>query len=640
MRRFLRNFCKKREGTIPNKVHIHKEKKIARITEVENEKLDSVLSLSLETEESIRQKSDILNNGYDPATHVWEVIVKYNGDISDLEEEVASLELLLNGYAIMRATRAQLEIVLAEERIEYVELPKNLVFEGYRENQASCIPVSYPGAEGLSGEGILIAVIDSGIQYLLRDFRDETGSRILYLWDQTIRRDVSRGFLPPEGFSEGVEFTKEDIDAAIKAAAAAAEGGNPEEGRETDVRAAWRVVPSQDVTGHGTAVAGIAAGSAASSLYRGVAPGSGLLIVKLEGNRGYGRSPEGSSQNFPLTTDLMRAVTYVIRKAEKLGMPVAVNISIGDTYGAHDGTSLLERFLDAACEKGRNVICIGSGNEALSGGHRTVYAPETAELSVAARERSINVQIWKNYVDDMELVLRSPTGQTHTILPSGVGKQEWITGNTRALIYVSPPVPYSVNEEIFLDLIPLDEYIDSGIWSFLLRAPGGFSQNVQLFLPNAAVRSEATRFLRPDPYLTMTTPAFSSRAVTVGAYDAFLKAPADFSGRDRRMGEEERTFFAADCKPDLAAPGVDVTAPSVDGSYRLVTGTSFAVPIAAGSAALLMEWGIVQKNDPFLYGEKVKAYLRRGARPFLNGQSVPNAVSGYGALCVAESIPH
>ena len=137
----------------------------------------------------------------------------------------------------------------------------------------------------------------------------------------------------------------------------------------------------------------------------------------------------------------------------------------------------------------------------------------------------------------------------------------------------------------------------------------------------------------------MTIPAFASRALTVGAYDIVTNSYADFSGRDRNIGEEERIFFASDVKPDIVAPGVDVTAPAAGGGYAFFTGTSFATPIVTGSAALLMEWGIVRGNDIFLYGEKVKAYLRKGAKALSGNRIYPNPRTGWGALCVAESLP-
>lgn len=587
-----------------------------------NEKIDSILNLSLETEESVREKSDILSNGYDAESRTWEVIVKYHGDITWMEEEVETLELLLIGYAIMRLSQVQLERIITEEQIEYIEKPKGFAFDTYQAKQRSCIlPVTIGGPQ-LSGEGVLVAILDSGINYFLRDFQNRNGSRILYLWDQTAVPDTEQGFRTPEGFREGVEFTKEDIDRAIT-------GEGP-------------LLPTWDITGHGTAVAGIAAGSPLSPLYQGVAPGSELLIVKLGGNRERSEAGEAgvpSIQNFPLTTDLMRGITYVLRKAEELRRPVVINMSIGDTYGAHDGTSLLERFIDAACETGRNAIMIGSGNEAVSGGHTSLrlFREERVEFAIAPTERSINVQIWKNYADSMRLELTAPSGERYPVPLDRVGKQTWITGNTRVLIYISPPTPYSVNEEIFFDFIPLTQYIDGGIWTFRLSPIDENREDIHFFLPNAVVRNTESRFLQPNPYLTMTIPAFASRAVTVAAYDMVINAYADFSGRDRQIDERESAFFASNVKPDIAAPGVGIVAPATDGGYVSFTGTSFATPLVTGSVALLMEWGIVRGNDPFLYGEKVKAYLRKGARPLSDERMYPNGKTGYGALCVNDS---
>ena len=150
----------------------------------------------------------------------------------------------------------------------------------------------------------------------------------------------------------------------------------------------------------------------------------------------------------------MRGITYVIRKAEELGRPIVINISIGDTYGAHDGTTLLERFIDSVSDNGRNVICIGSGNEAVSNGHTSFIldGEERVELSVAERERGTNVSLWKNYVDDCMLELEAPDGRRYEVKMNQRGMQTWTVGNTQVLIYVGHPKPFSVNEEIFFEL--------------------------------------------------------------------------------------------------------------------------------------------------------------------------------------------
>ena len=581
-----------------------------------DEKLEAVLNLSLEADEEQRQKSGILSNGYDELSRTWEVIVKYHGDMDEISRMVEEIEILLNGYAIVRANKAQLQQIAGQEQIEFIEIPKGMQFDVYREKQASCILPVVTGEEPLSGKGVLVACIDSGIDYLLHDFRNESGSRILYLWDQTLEQ-TGNGNVQ---FPVGVEFTKADIDRAITAANI--------NGR-MDYRAAREIVPSIDSSGHGTAVAGIAAGSSVSLLYQGVAPESDLIIVKLRGQR----------ENVPLTTDLMRGITYVVRKVQELRRPVVLNISIGDTYGAHDGTSLLERFIDSVCENGRIVICIGAGNEAVANGH-TSFVPteeERIELAVAEGERETNIQLWKNYVDICSLVIEAPNGERYIVDMINRGMQQWTIGGTQVLVYVAPPKPFSVNEEIFFDFIPINEYIETGIWSFIITPLNAQQHDYHMFLPGAVVRNFGTRFLTPDPDLTMTVPAFAARAVTVGAYDIITNSYADFSGRNRVLGEEERIFFATDSKPDIAAPGVGVRAPVAGGGYASFTGTSFATPIVTGSVALMMEWGIVKGNDLFLYGEKVKAYLRKGAKPLDGDRVYPNNKTGWGALCLKDS---
>ena len=621
----------------------------------------------METEEAARQKSEVLSAGFNEQERTWEVIVKYHGTISGLLEmnQVEALDVLMNGYAIMTVTEAQLEQLVQLEQIEFIEMPKSLQYNTYRAKQVSCILPLMVSGPRLNGSGVLVGIIDSGIDYMLRDFQNDNGSRILYLWDQTLTIGKENGlneqYKRPVGFSKGIEFTKEEIDRAIEVG----NGNNNLENRavsenlEDRYRRARGVVPSQDVTGHGTAVAGIAAGSSISPLYRGVAPGSELVVVKLQGNRSEAVLTENSiqsesmvnqlsgseqqeiSQNFPLTTDLIRGIHYVLQKAEQLQRPVVINLSIGDTYGAHDGTSLLERFIDSVCENGRNAICIGSGNEAAANGHTSfvLEGEETVEVSIAERERGINIQLWKNYVDEYRLELIAPGGAGYTVAVDRVGKQIWTVGGTQVLIYVGTPKPFSVNQEIFFDFIPTGQYIDSGIWTFVLNPIGSNQHDYHMFLPGSNSRNAATRFVTPTPELTMTVPAFASRALTVGAYDIVTNSYADFSGRDREIAAEESLFFASDIKPDIAAPGVDITAPAAGGGYASFTGTSFAAPIVTGSVALLMEWGIIRGNDRYLYGEKVKAYLRKGAKTLSGDVQIPNAKTGWGALCVSESLP-
>lgn len=588
-----------------------------------NQKLENILNLALLTPEEEREKSLTLNVGYEETTNSWEVIVKYNGSLERLEQSGIIVEELIAGYAILTVPENLVDSLAELEEIEYVEKPKRFYFGVEEGKSISCIPQVTLRSPYLSGRGTLVAVLDSGIDYTRQDFRKEDGStRILFLWDQTLLPDEEQGFYGPKGYQSGVEFNREQINEALQA-------GTPEESR--------RRVPSIDRSGHGTAVTGIAAGSGnAEGSYAGVAPGSDLIIVKL------GLPGERS---FPRTTELMRGLNYVVQKALELRMPVAINLSFGNTYGAHDGNSLLERFVDNISEIGRNAICVGSGNEGTSAGHFAGQvsqggSPAMVELAVASYELSLNIQIWKNYVDRYRIRIHSPGGRQTEVPVETLGKVNITLEQTMLLIYVGEPRPYSAAQEIYIDMIPVDTYVNQGVWRFEVIPVEVVTGNFYLYLPSDAVRSSGTGFYSPTPEVTLTIPSTSRKVITVGAYNSIYRAYADFSGRGYAV--ERRSVGIVEegaVKPDLVAPGVGIVAPDIYGGYAPVTGTSFATPFVTGSAALLMEWGIVQGNDVFLYGEKVKAYLRRGARRLPGVEEVPNAMVGYGALCLRDSLP-
>ncbi len=586
---------------------------------MDSQKIENVLNLSLDSTEQEREKSQILEVGFDREQKTWEVIVKYHGDISQLADEVIKVEVLINGYAIITIPETLIDSLTQIEQIEYIEKPKSLFYNVYEAKRSSCILTPISGDTVLTGRGVLIAVIDSGIDYFLQDFQDQNGSRILFLWDQTAIPNSEKGWLSPEGFASGVEYTKAQIDEALST-------GNRNMARE--------IVPQTDISGHGTAVSGIAAGSSSNALNRGIAPESDLIIVKLGLPR---------EQGFPSTTELMRAITYVLKKTQQLRKPVAINLSFGNTYGAHDGSSLLERFMDNASEVNRSVICVGSGNEATSGGHTSgkLTKNEKVELAIGNYESSINIQLWKSYVDIFSIVLIAPGGERFTINQNQTGRQTWNVQNTKVLIYVGEPTPYSVNQEIFFDFIPIEEdsFLDTGIWTFDLTPVMTVTGNYQMYLPSESVRSSETRFFRPNPELTLTIPSTSSKVITVGAYNSLFNAYADFSGRGEQSFSQDLAIANPSIKPDIVAPGVSILAPISGGGYEPVTGTSFATPVVTGSAALLMQWGIENGNDPYLYGEKVKAYFLKGARQLPGFNVYPNPQVGWGALCVRDSIP-
>lgn len=607
------------------------------------QKIENLLNLALDATQEEREKSLELDVGYHPVDKVWDLIVKYSGNLDEVRQIAERVTELMNEYAIITIKESRINELAGLFQIEYIEKPKRLFFQAADGRRVSCIDAVQGARFSLFGQGVLTAVIDSGIDYTLADFQNPDGTtRIRALWDQSLK--AREGENPPAGYELGVEYTQEQINEALKA---------------QSMQERMRLVASRDLSGHGTAVAGIAAGNGRGGLrrqegvlgeervpkeegmsaaglsaavyspYAGAAPKSELLIVKLG-------SP--MEEGFPRTTELMAGLDYVIRKALEYQMPIAVNISFGNTYGSHDGASLLERFIDDISNIWKSCICIGTGNEASSAGHTSGKFSDDeeviVELAVQENQPSLNVQIWKEYVDIVDISLISPSGIRVGPVQEILGPQRFTAGQTELLLYYGEPSPYSTSQEIYIDFLARESYINGGVWRIVLTPRKIVSGNYELWLPSEGVLNQGTGFLYPTDSTTLTIPSTAGRVISVGAYNALTFSYADFSGRGPLRGGN-----GSAPKPDIVAPGVDVVTTATGGGYAQFSGTSFATPFVTGGAALLMEWGIVRNNDAYLYGEKVKAYLRRGARPLPGFDVYPNPQTGYGALCVRDSIP-
>lgn len=569
-----------------------------------DQKIENLLNLALDATEEEREKSLELNIGYNPNDRRWDLIVKYTGSLSRLETLEIGVTELFNGYAVLNVPESLIARLSEIEEIEYIEKPKRLFFAVEQGRRASCITAAQTNTNGLFGDGVLVGVIDSGIDYSHPDFRNEDGStRILNLWDQSIA-----GGTPPQGYRIGSEYNSEQINEALNA--------------ENEAER-YRIVPSRDLSGHGTHVAGIAAGNgrASNGRYKGVASQSSLIIVKL-GNP--------LPDSFPRTTELMQSIDYVIRKALEYQQPIALNISFGNTYGSHDGSSLLETYIDSMASIWKNSICIGTGNEGAAGGHTAgtlVQGREhRIELAVVEYETAFSVQIWKSYVDEIDILIEAPSGRSAGPFQSSLGTQRFIIDGTELLLYYGEPSPYSTAQEIYIDFLPSENYVNSGLWVIELVPKRIVMGNYDLWLPSQGALNTGTRFILPTPNTTLTIPSTAGKAIAVGAYNSLIDSYADFSGRGYTRERES-------IKPDLAAPGVDIYSASVNGGYTSRSGTSMATPFVTGSAALLMEFGIVRGNDAYLYGEKVKAYLLKGARHLPGYTEWPNPQLGaYGNI--------
>ena len=391
---------------------------------MDNSKRDNQLNIALDVSEEIREQTIDLEVGFNREDQTWELIVKYSGSLDRIREELgADVVELMNEYAIITIQENKVDALSQYEEIEFIEKPKRLSFTVIDGIAVSCLlplqeqrqstlqPILQgqnplesqlqQGRNNLSGRGVITAVIDSGIDYSHPDFRNADGTtRILYLWDQTIAGN------PPEGYRNGTLYTSEDINEALE-----------QENRNEQIN----IVPSQDVSGHGTHVAGICVGNgrASNGRYRGVAYESNIIVVKLGSSVG---------QSFPKTTNLMEAINFVIEKAVERRQPIVVNISFGNNYGSHANVSLLEQYIDSMANRWKTNICIGTGNEGSLGHHKSGIVEEAedtiVELAVNTYETALNLQIWKNYYDEMQIELISPGGRSSEVLSGRPGNHE------------------------------------------------------------------------------------------------------------------------------------------------------------------------------------------------------------------------
>ncbi len=534
-----------------------------------------------------------------------EIIARFTGNINDIIRDMkAEAEVLYTGYAIITINKDNLSMLYSNPQILSLELPKSLYFQSAFNLLTSCITtVQSEDSYNLRGKGVIVAIIDSGIDFTHKDFINDDGtSRILYIWDQ------SADGTPPKGFTSGSEYTNEEINLALQNAFP------------------YQVIPIIDINGHGTAVAGIAAGNGRSSNgeNRGVAPEADIIVVKI-GLRGY--------KSFARTTELMRAIKYVIEKAVELNQPVSINISFGTNNGSHRGTSVLETFISDISSSWKTVVSIPTGNEGSAGHHYQTQLISNNESSIefftSAGLTEFYITLWKDFADSLTVEIVFPGGGSSGIIGIESQLKTVRHDDVSLTIIYGQPTHYSIRQEIFFNFTATEGTISPGVWKLIIRTGEIVDGLIDLWLPTTEEVTEGTFFSNPSINNTMTIPSTTLTAITVSGYNDRAGNFAEFSGRGSLNMELP--------KPDVSAPAVGIISTKVGGGYDSFTGTSMAAPFVTGSAALMMEWGIVNDNDSFLYGERVKAFLRLGAVRTRNVK-YPNALFGYGKLCLNNTM--
>lgn len=534
---------------------------------------------------------------------IIEIIIKYHGDISNLGEELnGDVDILNHEYAIITIPADEILALSDIDEIEYLELPKTLVIQ--QALFASCADnFTIPTGETLTGSGVLIGIIDSGIDYTHPDFLNEDGStRIKYIWDQSILDGI-----PPANFSFGNVFTEVDINNSLV--------NNIPLGHE-------------DNNGHGTAVAGIAGGSGIGNdgEFFGIARDASFVIVKLSSGI------IGTTTN---STELMRGIKFVYDVAMELSMPLVVNISFGTNEGSHDGLSLFETYIDSMESMYMSNIVIATGNEGNTSHHFAdiIMEGETIDVkfNIVSGLKSCFISLWKTFVDNFSIELISPSGRSTGVLQSDSSLTNFTLDNYSVYIFYGTPTPYNAEQEIYIQMEILNSSDLTEQWTLRIYGIDIVDGRFNIWLPINESVSLDTSFLSPSLDITLTIPSTSYNAITVGGYNHYLNSLAPFSGRG--FTRDERV------KPDLVAPCLNVYSTKSGGGFDTFTGTSFAAPYVTGTCACLMEWGIIMGNDPYLYGQRMKAYLRLGATREADG-IYPNREWGYGKLCGKQTLEY
>ncbi|MCX0359499.1 S8 family serine peptidase [Clostridium perfringens] len=532
---------------------------------------------------------------YSPNNGEIELVVLYGDNFLRFKNSVdaigAKVEDLGYGFGILIIKVNDLNRIIELEGLQYIELPKILYTSAYDSNRASCIP-SVWNNYNLTGEGILVGFLDTGIDYTHNAFKDADGNtRIEYIYD----------------LENGVVYDKNKINEALKSE-------DP-----------FSIVPEIDLSGHGTHVAGIAcAGGNINFDNYGVAYKSSIAMVKITGE---------NSLRAALSTQLMRGLKFLMDKSNEINKPLVVNISLSTNDGSHNGSSLLEKYIQTFTQLQKAVIVVAAGNEGNSAHHvgGKMKKEEDLDLNIGDGEKGIILDFFKPVLVDVSVEVISPTGISTGPMELSESYKERFVGREKIVVYSTGPKPFDIQGQTTISILPLGDTITSGGWRIIVRKLNNYEGYFDIWLPIAEGLNERTRFLQPSVYNTLGIPATVEGVISVGSYNFLNNNLSAFSGR----GVVRPEWLI---KPDLVAPGENILSTVEEQGFDTKSGTSMAAPQVSGMCALLFEWGIIRNNDPFLYGERIKYYLIKGAKRTIFGEAYPNPDLGYGFVCLDRTM--
>lgn len=529
-------------------------------------------------------------------------------DLALRETGAFCAQRMVNDWVILYIKKTEEECIEYYFDNAFYLVPNLYGLSGMVQGTAPGIPPAQSSQLNFSGTNTLVAVVDTGINYTHESFiYEDNTSKIYSIWDQTIQDGT-----PPKGFAYGTEYTNEEINKAIAS-------DDP-----------YSIVPTKDDLDHGTFLAGVAAGREKSSeRFVGVARDAELIIVKMKQAKKCNKSFFKVADDVPAyqTGDIYKGIQYVIKKAHELQRPLAIVFTMATSFGPHNGGNEIEQFLAREADLYGVALITSAGNEANARHHfHGVYneKQKTLDCQINLNEKDgIFINMWVPLPDQLSIAVMSPSGETTDKIP--IKSKVWQSFSFR-LAETSIQVQYDLTEqrssEESINIIISNP--TPGLWTITTYADSVANGNFDLYLPVRSFIGDNTFLLSPNPYTTVTIPATNEGTLTVGAYNSILNSLYLPSGRGFTRSNA--------VKPDIVAPGVNIKGPVGEkDSYQIRSGTSIASAVVTGSSALLLEWGVVDGNDPTINTRSTKTYLARGAL-HREGLRYPNKEWGYGQL--------
>lgn len=462
----------------------------------------------------------------------------------------------------------------------------------------------------LTGKGVLIGIVDTGIDYLNEEFTKEDGtSRIMSIWDQTIQDNTDTSVYI------GQTYDNETINSALNA--------------YRDNKDPYEIVPSKDEVGHGTEIAGIIGARGYNNMIKGIAPDSDFVIVKLLESLNFKkRLRENGVKYIPTynSSEIVAGIEYLKDYALKAKRPIAIYLAVGSTEGTHDGNNLISKYLTSIAEIRGIALVAGVGNEGDAEGHASgvienVGDINTVELKISKEMKYFNISIVVQRPNKASVNIISPAGEASMFISPKINKSEklnFILTDTEINIKYNIPDRFTGHEIVTISFFN----IKTGIWKFQLRGEYIINGKYNIWLAPKKTLPPDTNFLKPDPYTTLTIPSTARKVLTV-AYVNYGNLLVASSGKGYNSDEV--------INPDITTVGIDILTTQVGGGITTISGSSAATAIVTGASALLLQWGIVDRNDTTMYSTKVKSYIIYGADR-QEGYKYPNRETGYGYL--------